>query len=67
MQYRFPKIFLLGPVQRIDDNRVPNELLKTKAEGERGVERRKAEWLDAAMIQNAFKIQLKKKKKKQKM
>lgn len=38
----------LGHVQRMDDNRVPKKLLKTKPEGKRSAGRPKSRWFDAA-------------------
>ncbi len=38
----------LGHVQRMDDNRVPKKLLKTKPEGKKSAGRPKSRWCDAA-------------------
>src|ERR1700744_2226043 len=38
----------LGHVQRMDENRVPKKLLKTKPEGKRSAGRPKSRWCDAA-------------------
>ncbi len=38
----------LGHVQRMDDNRVPKKLLRTKPEGKRSAGRPKSRWCDAA-------------------
>jgi hypothetical protein len=38
----------LGHVQRMDDNRIPKKILKTKPEGRRSAGRPKSRWCDAA-------------------